>query len=59
MLGYTNNELTPRQRAAALRTVVGHAAAGRLTVDHEVVPLTAVTGAWGRGAGVRTVLRPG
>jgi NADPH2:quinone reductase len=29
-----------------LRTLLGHAAAGRLTVDHEVRPLAEVADAW-------------
>ncbi|GAA3350815.1 zinc-binding dehydrogenase [Amorphoplanes nipponensis] len=48
VLGYTNNELTPAQRAAALTLVAEHAAAGRLAVDHETVRLSDVTTAWRR-----------
>ncbi len=62
LLGYTNNALTPEERAAALTAVAGHAAAGRLGVAHEVLPLTDVTDAWRRQAsgqaGVRLVLTP-
>jgi NADPH:quinone reductase-like Zn-dependent oxidoreductase len=62
VLGYTNNALTPGERAAALTAVAGHAAAGRLGVAHEVLPLTGVTEAWTRQAegraGVRLVLTP-
>ncbi|MEV0590035.1 quinone oxidoreductase family protein [Nonomuraea cavernae] len=50
LLGYTNNELTSGQRAAAVATVAGHAARGRLTVAHEVVPLDAAGPAWTRQA---------
>jgi NADPH:quinone reductase-like Zn-dependent oxidoreductase len=48
VLGYTNNELSPQLRSEALTHVVQEAAAGRLTVDHERVPLADVTAAWGR-----------
>jgi len=50
LLGYTNNELTREQRAAALTDVAQHAAAGRLTVAHEVVPLQDAANAWVRQA---------
>ena len=46
VLGYTNNALTPDRRAEVLATVLGHAAAGRLTVAHHVRPLVDVAGAW-------------
>ena len=62
MLGYTNNALTPEERAAALTAVAGHAAEGRLAVAHEVLPLAEVADAWRRQAsgqaGVRLVLTP-
>ncbi|MBN1092944.1 zinc-binding dehydrogenase [Blastococcus sp. TML/M2B] len=62
VLGYTNNALTPGQRRDALTAVAGHAAAGRLGVAHEAVPLTDVADAWRRQAtgdpGVRLVLTP-
>ena len=62
ILGYTNNDLTPDARARALREVLGQAAAGRLTVRHETVPLADVTAAWeGQRAGTvdgRLVLVP-
>ncbi|MEU8232741.1 zinc-binding dehydrogenase [Actinoplanes sp. NPDC048967] len=48
ILGYTNNELTPAQRSAALTLIAAHAAAGRLTADHETVRLSDVTTAWPR-----------
>jgi len=58
VLGYTNNALTPAQRAAALDTVLGHAAAGRLGVAHDVLPMSRVAEAWARTAqgGTRQVL---
>jgi NADPH:quinone reductase len=57
VLGYTNNELTRSQRAEALTHVVDEALTGRLTVDHQRVPLADVTDAWTR-AGDRVVLVP-
>ena len=55
VLGNTNNELTPGQRAAALQHVVAEVLAGRLTVAHQEAPLAAVTEAWDR-PGDRVVL---
>ncbi|WP_233496032.1 zinc-binding dehydrogenase [Geodermatophilus sp. TF02-6] len=58
VLGYTNNALTGEQRAAALAC----AAAGRLAVDHELLPLSRAAEGWARtaaGAGRRVVLSPG
>ena len=46
VLGYTNNELTADQRREALTALLGHAARGELSVDHEVVPLDRVAQAW-------------
>jgi NADPH:quinone reductase len=57
VLGYTNNDLTPDQRAAALTHVVDEVLAGRLTAAHEPVPLVDVTGVWDH-AGDRIVLIP-
>ncbi|MFI7540070.1 zinc-binding alcohol dehydrogenase family protein [Actinoplanes sp. NPDC049599] len=48
ILGYTNNELTPAARSAALTLIATHAAAGHLTVDHTTVRLTDITTAWHR-----------
>ncbi|GIM89049.1 quinone oxidoreductase family protein [Paractinoplanes toevensis] len=48
VLGYTNNALSTAQRAESLIEVAGHAAAGRLTVAHEVVPFADVAEAWSR-----------
>lgn len=60
--GYTNNELDPDQRRAALLAVVAHATAGNLTVEHERVALDDAAGAWARQqagtAGGRIVLVP-
>jgi NADPH:quinone reductase-like Zn-dependent oxidoreductase len=62
VLGYTNNALTPEERASALTAVAGHAASGQLAVAHEVLPLSQVADAWRRQAsgqaGVRLVLTP-
>lgn len=48
VMGYTNNELTPEERAAAIGVIAEHAVAGRLAVAHEVVPLTEIATAWQR-----------
>jgi NADPH2:quinone reductase len=62
VLGYTNNALTAQRRAEVFRTVLDHAAAGRLTVTHEVRPLDDVADAWRSvaeaRAGGRVVLVP-
>jgi NADPH:quinone reductase-like Zn-dependent oxidoreductase len=62
ILGYTNALLTGEERRAALGAVVEHAAAGRLAVAHEVLPLAEAATAWRRqasgDAGVRLVLTP-
>ncbi|WP_210035127.1 quinone oxidoreductase family protein [Pseudonocardia parietis] len=62
LLGYTNNELTPEQRSAALTTVAEQAVRGVLGVAREIVPLTGVAAAWQRqvcgAAAGRIVLTP-
>ncbi len=50
VIGYTNNELTAAERTTTLLRIAEHAAAGRLTVDHETVPFDEVTSAWERQA---------
>jgi hypothetical protein len=50
VLGYTNAMLTPEQRRTALEAVFRHAAAGRLAVAAEHLPLADVTAAWERQA---------
>ncbi|WP_230415554.1 quinone oxidoreductase family protein [Micromonospora tarapacensis] len=50
ILGYTNNELDPVQRARAIREIADHVAAGRLAATHETVPLADVADAWTRQA---------
>jgi NADPH:quinone reductase-like Zn-dependent oxidoreductase len=61
VLGYTNNDLTREQRQDALLQVLGHAAAGRVRVAHEVAPIDRVADAWARqrdgAAQVRIVVR--
>ena len=44
--GYTNNALSPEQQRATLIEVFGHAAAGRLRVQHHGVPLAAAAELW-------------
>jgi NADPH:quinone reductase-like Zn-dependent oxidoreductase len=62
VLGYTNNALTPEQRAAAITAVAEHAAGGQMAVAHEALPLAEAATAWRRQAtgeaGVRLVLTP-
>jgi NADPH:quinone reductase-like Zn-dependent oxidoreductase len=63
LLGYTNNELTPAQRAASITMIAGLAARGRLAIAHEAVPLDEAGPAWTRqvagAAAGRVVLVPG
>lgn len=46
LLGYSNFEVPWETRAQAFRTLVGHAAAGKLKVDHEIFPLESAPDAW-------------
>lgn len=48
ILGYTNNASTNEQKAQALTTVLEHAAAGRITIDRETLPLARAGEAWQR-----------
>jgi NADPH:quinone reductase-like Zn-dependent oxidoreductase len=60
VLGYTNNAITPAQRAEALGAVWQLAASGDLVVDHRVHPLDDVGTAWagaGRNDGVRRLVQ--
>ncbi|MEV0715977.1 zinc-binding alcohol dehydrogenase family protein [Asanoa sp. NPDC050611] len=50
VLGYTNNELTPAEKARTVSEIAAHAAAGRLTVAYEEVPLEEAADAWRRQA---------
>lgn len=56
VLGYTNNDLTAGQRAAALHAVLAAAGDG-LMVDAETVPLDGVPQAWERQATGRAAVR--
>jgi NADPH:quinone reductase-like Zn-dependent oxidoreductase len=61
VLGYTNNALTPEQRASAVTAVLEHAAAGRIRMAYEVSHLSDVEVVWQQhatGATARAVLRP-
>jgi NADPH:quinone reductase-like Zn-dependent oxidoreductase len=63
VLGYTNNELTREQRAAAITMVAARAAEGTLTVHHEAVIPAGAPAAWSRhvagSAALRSVVAPG
>ncbi|HXP18241.1 MAG TPA: zinc-binding alcohol dehydrogenase family protein [Streptosporangiaceae bacterium] len=48
ILGYTNNQLTDEQKAAALAEIFTHARAGRLTADRETIPLDRAADGWSR-----------
>ncbi len=50
IIGYTNNALSPDQKATALSEILAHAAAGRCTMDRERVPLAQAGEAWVRQA---------
>jgi NADPH2:quinone reductase len=50
ILGYTNNALTHEQKAQALTQILAYAAAGRCTIEREMVPLERVAQAWERQA---------
>lgn len=56
--GYTNNELSPDQRADSVRHIAAEAARGAPTVDHEPMPLADIGSAWERRSGGRVVLVP-
>jgi NADPH:quinone reductase len=62
LMGYTNNELTPDQRAEAIALVAARVADGTLAVAHETVTPPNVPAAWaGHAAGtasLRTVVVP-
>jgi len=62
VLGYTNNALSPQQRAEALGAIAAQAARGALAVDTTVLPLSRVAEGWrqtaeGAAAG-RVVVTP-
>ena len=61
ILGHANAGVPPDVTADAYRRMVHHAAEGRLTVDHEVVPLEQAPDAWARQESFprrKLVLRP-
>jgi NADPH:quinone reductase len=61
ILGYSNFAAPAEVRASAYRRMIVHAGAGRLTVEHEVLPLERVAEAWERQAAYprgKLVLRP-
>ena len=61
ILGHANGVTAPELKATALRTMCEHAAAGRLEVDYETMPLDRVAEAWERQASsphVKLVLVP-
>jgi NADPH:quinone reductase len=61
ILGHANALTPPEVKHAAFRAMCEHAAAGRLTVEYEEVPLDAVAEAWERQAAsphVKLVLIP-
>ena len=60
VLGYTNNSLTPVERAEALTSVLALAGDGRVLVEHHIRPLAEVAAAWADVASgaVRQVLVP-
>jgi NADPH:quinone reductase-like Zn-dependent oxidoreductase len=57
VLGYTNNAITPPQRAEALREVWALAESGRASVAHEVHPLGEVSAVWAAVAAGEAPLR--
>lgn len=62
ILGYTNNALTHEQKAQVLTEILMHAAAGRCTVEREMVPLMHAAEAWKRQAACarrKLILVPG
>ena len=61
VLGYTNNALSPEQRAAALAEILAHAAEGRIDTDRETLPLAEIGTGWAMCGGAphrRAVMIP-
>lgn len=58
ILGYTNNAISPEQRAEALTSVLELATRGLVSVDHRVLPLAECSQAWtlAGAAGPRVVV---
>jgi NADPH:quinone reductase-like Zn-dependent oxidoreductase len=62
VLGYTNNALSPEQKAGALAKIIAHAAAGRIDTDREILPLAEIGTGWarcGQAPHRRAVMIPG
>jgi NADPH:quinone reductase-like Zn-dependent oxidoreductase len=57
VLGYTNNALTDERRREVFATVLAHAAAGGISVTHDVVGLDEVPRAWAEVAAGRAPRR--
>jgi NADPH:quinone reductase len=57
ILGYTNNELSAAEKGATIRYLAEHATAGRLTVEHDPVPLADIGAAWTAQADGRATRR--
>lgn len=57
VLGYTNTSLTDERRRSVFATVLRHAAAGRIEVTHDLVPLDRAPSAWSDVAAGRAVRR--
>ena len=61
ILGYSNFAVPQEAIADGYRDLLGHAAAGRIRVDAEAIPLGSVAEAWARqarGAGTKLVIVP-
>jgi NADPH:quinone reductase-like Zn-dependent oxidoreductase len=61
ILGYSNFAVPHEEIADGYRDLLGHAAAGRIRVDAEAIPLGTVAEAWARqarGAGTKLVIVP-
>ena len=61
ILGHANAITPPEVKHAAFRAMCDHAAAGRLTVEYEEIPLDDVAEAWERQAAsphVKLILVP-
>ena len=57
ILGYTNNAISPEQRAEALTQVLALAARGEVAVEHRVLPLADCDRAWAMAGQLRTTDR--
>ena len=48
VLGYTNNALSPEQKATAMAEILDHAAGGRIDTDRECLQLADIGSGWAR-----------